>query len=107
MSHPLRTRGLHIGMSRVSLRNMYRICGGFGDSNPYGYDPRSYLGGHYPESICWTALLIAAGWQDVMKQRHIGWVSLSQIRGLGELSLPMTVCIFLRKAIWLSLREYR
>lgn len=30
MSHPLRTRGLHIEMSRAGLRNMYRICGGFG-----------------------------------------------------------------------------
>ena len=37
----------------------------YGDSNPYGYDPRSYLGGHYPESICWTALLIAVGWKVI------------------------------------------
>ena len=35
----------------------------FGDSNTYGYDPRSYLGGRYPEHIRWTGLLRAAGWE--------------------------------------------
>ena len=29
----------------------------YGDSNTYGYDPRSYLGGRYPQSVRWTALL--------------------------------------------------
>ena len=29
----------------------------FGDSNTYGYDPRSPLGGPYPDSVRWTALL--------------------------------------------------
>ena len=35
-------------------------CGGryrllcFGDSNTYGYDPRSYLGSRYPETVRWT-----------------------------------------------------
>ena len=33
----------------------------FGDSNTYGYDPRSYLGGRYPASVRWTALLKTAG----------------------------------------------
>jgi len=28
-----------------------------GDSNTYGYDPRSYLGSRYPDNICWTGLL--------------------------------------------------
>lgn len=28
-----------------------------GDSNTYGYDPRSYLGGRYPEEIRWTGIL--------------------------------------------------
>ena len=37
------------------------VC--FGDSNTYGYDPRSYLGGRYPESVRWTGLLKAAGWE--------------------------------------------
>ena len=27
----------------------------YGDSNTYGYDPRSYLGGRYPDSIRWPA----------------------------------------------------
>lgn len=35
----------------------------FGDSNTYGYDPRSYLGGRYPASVRWTALLKTAGWE--------------------------------------------
>lgn len=35
----------------------------YGDSNTYGYDPRSYLGGRYPESIRWTALLKEYGWE--------------------------------------------
>ena len=35
----------------------------FGDSNTYGYDPRSYLGGRYPASVRWTALLKTGGWE--------------------------------------------
>ena len=35
----------------------------YGDSNTYGYDPRSYLGGRYPESIRWPALLREYGWE--------------------------------------------
>ena len=34
----------------------------YGDSNTYGYDPRSCLGGQYPESVRWTALLQTQGW---------------------------------------------
>lgn len=37
----------------------------YGDSNTYGYDPRSYLGGRYPESVRWTALLEAEGLEVV------------------------------------------
>lgn len=33
----------------------------YGDSNTYGYDPRSCLGGRYPESVRWTALLKEEG----------------------------------------------
>ena len=29
----------------------------FGDSNTYGYDPRSYLGGRYPGGTFWTDIL--------------------------------------------------
>ena len=36
----------------------------FGDSNTYGYDPRSYFGGRYPETQRWPELLAAqTGWQ--------------------------------------------
>lgn len=35
----------------------------YGDSNTYGYDPRSCLGGRYPENVRWTALLRAQGWE--------------------------------------------
>lgn len=35
----------------------------YGDSNTYGYDPRSYLGGRYPDTVRWTALLENKGWQ--------------------------------------------
>lgn len=45
------------------------VC--FGDSNTYGYDPRSYLGGRYPESVRWTALLEAAGW-DIVNEGENG-----------------------------------
>ena len=33
-----------------------------GDSNTYGYDPRSYFGSRYPRSVRWTALLEKAGY---------------------------------------------
>ena len=39
----------------------------YGDSNTYGYDPRSYLGGRYPESVRWTGLLRASGLNIVNK----------------------------------------
>ena len=29
----------------------------FGDSNTYGYDPRSYVGARYPEGVRWTSLI--------------------------------------------------
>lgn len=35
----------------------------YGDSNTYGYDPCSYLGGQYRESIRWTGLLKGYGWE--------------------------------------------
>ncbi len=39
------------------------IC--FGDSNVYGYDPRSYLGDRYPADVRWTGLLEASGWEVI------------------------------------------
>lgn len=29
----------------------------FGDSNTYGYDPRGFLGGRYPEDMIWTSIV--------------------------------------------------
>ena len=37
------------------------VC--FGDSNAYGYDPRSLFGERYEDYIRWTALLRRKGWQ--------------------------------------------
>lgn len=37
----------------------------FGDSNTYGYDPRSYFGSQYPLGVLWTGLLQNAGWEVV------------------------------------------
>ena len=53
----------------------------YGDSNTYGYDPRSYLGGRYPESVRWTALLKGYGW-DVINRGENGR---SIPRGDGEI----------------------
>ena len=53
----------------------------YGDSNTYGYDPRSYLGGRYPESVRWTALLREYGW-DVINRGENGR---SIPRGDGEI----------------------
>ena len=39
------------------------IC--FGDSNTFGYDPRSYLGSQYPADVRWTGLLRDTGWEAV------------------------------------------
>ena len=39
------------------------VC--FGDSNTYGYDPRSYFGSQYPPDIRWTGLLQSSGWEVV------------------------------------------
>ena len=37
----------------------------YGDSNTYGYDPRSFLADRYPDEHCWTTLLANAG-HDVL-----------------------------------------
>ena len=42
----------------------------FGDSNTYGYDPRSYLGDRYPREVRWTGLLA----------EHPGW----RVENLGQ-----------------------
>ena len=43
---------------------MRLLC--FGDSNTYGYDPRSYAGDRYPPESRWTDLLAeSSGWEVV------------------------------------------
>ena len=42
------------------ITNRKILC--YGDSNTYGYDPRSYFGGRYPDTVRWTALLKRMGW---------------------------------------------
>ncbi len=38
----------------------------FGDSNTYGYDPRSYFGGRYPKQDRWVDILAEkTGWQII------------------------------------------
>ncbi len=34
-----------------------------GDSNTFGYDPRSYFGSRYPADVRWTGLLRGMGWE--------------------------------------------
>ena len=51
---------------------MFLYC--YGDSNTYGYDPRSFGGGRYPAGIRWTSLLEASGcslYNDGMNGRCI------------------------------------
>lgn len=42
----------------------------YGDSNTFGYDPRSYLGGRYARSVRWTALLNAKGWTVINEGKN-------------------------------------
>ena len=37
----------------------------YGDSNTYGYDPRSYFGARYPKNVRWTGRLMVAGYEVV------------------------------------------
>ena len=41
----------------------------FGDSNTYGYDPRSWLGSRYPEHVRWTGILHERTQRDI---RNLG-----------------------------------
>ena len=61
----------------------------------------------FEKNLSYRHLKNPVNWLDVMKQQQIGWVSLSQMREFGALSLLMMACIFLRRVIWPSLREYK
>jgi len=72
----------------------------FGDSNTYGYDPRSYLGGRYPASVRWTALLQAAGWTVINEGENGRCIPQTDMeaRMLGQ-----TVCRRLAEAVTVML----
>ena len=49
-------------LQRKEKYGMKVIC--FGDSNTYGYDPRSYFGGRYDADSRWVDILAAeTGWE--------------------------------------------
>ena len=57
-------RGMHRPDRVLTRGKMFMkqiLC--IGDSNTWGYDPRSYFGSQYPADIRWTGLLEEAGWQ--------------------------------------------
>lgn len=67
-------------------KDMKIIC--FGDSNTYGYDPRSYFGGRYSKENRWVDILAAkTGWQIVnlgengrsIPQRPVGFPAESDL----------------------------
>ena len=48
----------------------------FGDSNTYGYDPRSYFGGQYPTQHRWVdLLLVMLGGNDLLQGNSVEAVS--------------------------------
>ena len=44
----------------------------FGNSNTYGYDPRSYLGDRYPETVRWTGILNSAFGRRILNHGENG-----------------------------------
>lgn len=64
-----------------------------GDSNTYGYDPRSYLGGRYPKSVRWTGLLEREGRELINCGQNglsIPWEALfPSLRRLLQSRLPL------------------
>ena len=60
------------------------IC--FGDSNTYGYDPRSYLGDRYDPDSRWVDILATkTGWTV----RNLGTAGRSPRRPLTFLLIPI------------------
>ena len=53
----------------------------YGDSNTYGCDPCSYLGGRYPESVRWTGLLKEYVW-EICNEGENGRSIPQRIRGI-------------------------
>ncbi|MCR5088831.1 MAG: lysophospholipase [Oscillospiraceae bacterium] len=66
-----------------------------GDSNTWGYDPRSYYGSRYPGDVRWTGLLKQTGW-DVLNFGENGMsvpgeYEYNRIGKCLQSSLPVTV----------------
>lgn len=61
----------------------------FGDSNTYGYDPRDFFGGRYPENVRWTTVV-----KNVLKYKY-------EVieEGQNGRSLPSTTSQFFRDMI--------
>ena len=59
---------------------MKMIC--YGDSNTYGYDPRSFLGGRYPTEDRWVDILA----------KKLGWESVNA--GMNGREIPQDPVIF-------------
>lgn len=72
----------------------------FGDSNTFGYDPRSYFGERYPESVRWTGRLEAEDRVILNYGRNgmeipTGGQAISVCREIVERERPDTVFVML------------
>ena len=54
-------KGIYEENGGVNVKRI--VC--IGDSNTYGYDPRSFAGSRYPEGVRWTGILNAAGFEVI------------------------------------------
>lgn len=62
-----------------------------GDSNTFGYDPRSYFGSRYSAQVRWTGRLKSEGW-EVINWGENG-LSIPKQRNLPELSARIRRCL--------------
>ena len=86
-------------MLNPEVTDMRVLC--FGDSNTYGYDPRSYFGSRYDSQNRWVDLLAAkTGWEllnagqngrEIPRRTH----ELQQIRQLLNLSGPVDAMLIM------------
>lgn len=70
----------------------------YGDSNTYGYDSRSYLGGRYPEPVRWTGLLKEYGWEVCNEEEN----GRSTPRYGGEIESQSRRCAARGRMFWPS-----
>lgn len=61
-----------------------RVCC-FGDSNTYGYDPRSFLGGRYAAENRWVDILQSkTGWEIINQGMTAGDPPISRFYPAGD-----------------------